>query len=86
MDSVVEVTEVRVQASLHFVSLDFETKRGPLFQALSSGASVCMYSVCVHFLFQQSRLFFRGEGQGWSLQGDGASKGQVTTLQKLSLH
>ena len=45
MDSVVEVTEVRVQANLHFVSLDFETKRGPLFQALSSGASVCMYSM-----------------------------------------
>ena len=37
MDSVTEITEVKVQATLHFISLDFETKKGPLFQALSSG-------------------------------------------------
>ena len=37
MDSVTEITEVKVQATLHFISLDFETRKGPLFQALSSG-------------------------------------------------
>lgn len=37
MDSVVDVKKVWVETSLILVSLDFETRSGPLFSALSSG-------------------------------------------------
>ncbi|CAI8053015.1 Vacuolar protein sorting-associated protein 13C, partial [Geodia barretti] len=49
MESVTEVVEVRVKASLHFISLDFATRRGPLFSAISSDvmASVGVYKEMV---------------------------------------